>query len=94
MPLIPQLPPLVTPIIHLGGYRLSTLTAQLDTVTEAVRDALDCLRDAAPNGWNYYLEMGRLQRAEDQHRIRIQILTAVLESLEAEHLALLEEHGQ
>jgi hypothetical protein len=76
--------PIITPIIHLNGDRKDTLVANLEQAYQAVMQAMDTLRQCAPNGRNYYPEPGRMQQAEAQHRRRQTHLQAVLDDLVAE----------
>ena len=86
------MPDIVTPIIHMNGTSKRALIDQLCTAYRAVQDAMDALRQASPNGRDFYPEPGRLQKAEAQHRARQERLQAVLESLEAEAEAIDREY--
>ena len=77
-------PEIITPIIHMNGSGKRALIDQLCAAYRAVQDAMDALRQASPNGRDYYLEPGRLQKAEAQYQTRCESLKAVAESLEAE----------
>ena len=84
-------PDVITPIIHLNDDRRETLLEQLKRACLAVGDAMEALRQCAPNGRNYYPEPGRMQRAEAQHQTRMEHLLAVYTSLEAEAIQIDEE---
>jgi cell division protein FtsB len=42
------------------------------------------MKRAAPNGRDYYVEPGLLQKAEEQHRRRLQVIHDLREELETE----------
>ena len=79
----------VTPIIHLNGTSREALSDALCEAYAAVNEALEKLRECAPNGRDYYPEPGRMDKALAQHRTRQEHLQAVLDSLgpEAEAIA-------
>lgn len=85
------LPKVITPIIHLNGDRRETLMENLESAYRAVDDAMDKLRECAPNGRNYYPNPGRMQLAEAQHLERQLHLQAVRNSLAAEAIQIQEE---
>jgi len=88
MPVTPMIPPIVTPIIHLNGDRAETLVAALEHAYTAVQEAIEALRQCAPNGRNYYPEPGLLERAQIQYSTRQTHLEAVRYSLQAEATAI------
>lgn len=87
--------PIITPIIHLNGDRRETLVTNLEDAYRAVNAAIKALTWCAPNGRNYYPELGRMQKSEVQHQARMAHLKAVRDSLEAEVIQMDEEkdHG-
>lgn len=78
------MPDLVSPIIHLNGTSAQTLSDNLCDAYAAVTEAMEKLRQCAPNGRDYYPQPGLMALAEAQHRARGDMLKAVLDSLEAE----------
>jgi hypothetical protein len=82
----------IVPIVHLNGDRKETLMDQLASVYAALRDAEDVLRDAAPNARNYYLVEGLFEQAVTQHRARQVQLDAIIQSVDAEMIALNETY--
>lgn len=78
----------VTPIIHLNGTSKESLLEALENAYAAVREAMDKLRECAPNGRDYYPEPGRMDKAVAQHRQRQEHLQAVYDSIEAEAYAI------
>ena len=79
---------IVTPLIHLNGSGKRALLDQLCAAYRAVQDAMGALRQAYPNGRDYYPEPGRLQKAEAQYQARMAHLHAVADSLESEAEAI------
>ncbi|HEY5865107.1 MAG TPA: hypothetical protein VI542_06075 [Candidatus Tectomicrobia bacterium] len=79
---------IITPIIHPNGDSKETLLANLEHAYHAVREAMEALRDCSPNARNFYVQPGRMQKAEAQHRERQEHLQAVLTSLEAEAIQI------
>jgi len=86
-----QTPAVITPIIHLNGDRREALMAQLEHAYHAVSAAMDALRQCAPNGRNYYPEVGRFDKAETQYEGRMAHLRAVRDSLQAEVIKIQQE---
>lgn len=78
----------VTPIIHGNGTSKESLLEALKVAYSAVRDAMDKLRECAPNGRDYYPEPGRMEKAVAQHRQRQEHLQAVYDSIGDEALAI------
>mgnify|MGYP001453193936 CR=1 FL=1 len=56
----------------------------LSDVCDATRKTYEALKQAAPNGRDYYPELGRMQKAEAQHRWRMTLLDALQKSIEQE----------
>lgn len=75
---------LIVPTVHLNGTSAETLTDNLCEVYSAIGDAIRKLKQAAPNGRDYYLEPGSLERATDQHMRRMKTLTDLQDELQAE----------
>ena len=82
---------LATPFIHNNGDRADVLLDRILAAYTAVSDAMDTLRQCAPNGRNAYPVDGLMEQLEAQHRQRQECLQAVLDSLEAEANAISDE---
>lgn len=80
--------PVVVPIIHMNGDNLRTLVVALENAFDAVRDAIEALRQTAPNGRNFYPQPGLMDEAIAQHDTRMRRLREVCDSLEAEAIAI------
>lgn len=76
--------PLVVPFIHYNGTSPEQLKENLLKVSQALRDAYDALKEAAPNGRDYYPEPGRMDLALEQHHARMRYLDTLQESIDAE----------
>lgn len=83
---------IITPIFHMNGSGKRALLDQLCTAYRAVQDAMDAIRQASPNGRDYYPDEGRFQKAEAQCRARHDQLSAVAASLAAEALAIQKQY--
>lgn len=71
----------IAPIIHLNGTSKERLLDALGEAYNAIKvTAYDALRETAPNGRDYYLQPGLLEKATAQHLRRL----AVLDELAAE----------
>lgn len=79
---------LAVPFVHLNGTSRESLESNLAAAYAAVLEAMDALRQCAPNGRDAYPQPGLMQRLEAQHRTRQEYLRAVADSLEAEAAAL------
>lgn len=78
----------VSPIVHLNGTSAERLIEQLSDVYDAAEQLYAALKQAAPNGRDYYPEPGRLERAIAQHRQRMAAVQAIQASVEAEIAAI------
>jgi hypothetical protein len=79
----------VVPTVHLNGTSGEQLADGLARVWDALQDACRALRDAAPNGRDYYVQPDRngktaLSLAVDQYRRRLEVLQALLAEVDAE----------
>lgn len=87
---------MIHPVVHPNGTAAEALLAQYTSAADALRDALEVLRAAAPNERDYYL-LGKkaAQQAFAEHRARVERLTVTLRELEtlAEHVLDLERGG-
>jgi len=67
-----------TPTIHLNGTTRDELIRQNCDAAEAVRVAIQAVRNAQPNGRDYYPQGdGAIDEALRQHRRRMQDLEAI-----------------
>lgn len=69
------MPEIILPIIHLNGTSRDALLDQLCEVYSALNDAMDKLRQASPNGRDYYPVPGLMDKAIEQHRRRQRVLS-------------------
>ncbi len=73
---------IVLPIIHMNGTCRAALVEELCAVYSAVNAALDTLRQAGPNGRDYYPVPGLMTQAEEQHRRRGAVLKELAYEIE------------
>jgi len=72
------------PTIHANGTHPDTLKSDLDAAYEAIETAVDRLRQAAPNGRDYYPQGdAAFTAAANEHRDRIGKLRGVQAEIEA-----------
>ena len=74
----------ITPIVHLNGTSRESLIDGLLEVYNRLEGTREAWRRAAPNGRDYYLEPGRLEKAESQHRRRLEAIDHLQNDIEAE----------
>lgn len=68
------------PTIHRNGTSGRALLLQVSEATAALRRALSVMRDAAPNGRDYYVQGDdAFTAAAAEHRSRVQRVEAVLD---------------
>lgn len=73
---------LVFPDVHLNGTSADELLDQLKAANRALREAVEKLRMAAPNGRDYYtLSAGSFETAREQWRRRIAAVDDVASEL-------------
>jgi hypothetical protein len=75
---------IVLPIIHMNGTSACDLVRVRDEAYLKIQEALESMRQVAPNGRDYYPEPGRMVKAEEQHRRRCRVLSDLLEELDEE----------
>lgn len=75
---------LVLPVVHLNGTSLESLIEQRALAYSALTDAVKALAEMGPNGRDYYLKPGTMDKAEAQHRRRLDMLRSLLAEIEAE----------
>ena len=72
--------------MHLGGTSRDELVRQYSEAAQGLRAALDGLREASPNGRDYYVQGdGALKEAQREHASRLDRVRAVLDEIEALH---------
>ena len=72
------------PTVHLNGTSAKDLYADNENAYNAVREAVEALTKAAPNGRDYYVqEAGAFYVAQDEHFDRMKRLQSVQAELEA-----------
>lgn len=81
---------LVIPIVHLNGTSRESLIDNLSEVYNALEDVRGKLKQAAPNGRDYYPDPGRMDLAVAQHRRRLSAIDALQNEIEAEMEAISE----
>ena len=73
---------MITPCVHLNGTSASALCDQLNEVYLALETAAEKLREAAPNGRDYYpLGPDALTAAVEQHRRRMGVIRGLQDEL-------------
>jgi hypothetical protein len=69
------------PLVHLNGTGGDDLLAQLDVAAEAVLNARKVVVQGSPNGRDYYLHEGAIEKVMAEHGARLQKLNEVLAEL-------------
>lgn len=63
---------MIFPTVHLNGTNRGVLIEQLLAARDAVNNAMEALRNAAPNGRDYYPQGSRMiYQATDEHVARM-----------------------
>lgn len=75
---------IILPIIHMNGTSKESLMNDLETAFFAINNALDAMRQIAPNGRDYYPQPGLMDKAIEQHTRRCLALSSLLSELETE----------
>ena len=83
----------VAPCVHLNGTSRNQLTENLEKVFQSLQLVYDDLKQAAPNGRDYYIGTVTLSQALDQHRQRQTMLDNLVASVATE-LALIADGKQ
>lgn len=66
------------PTIHLNGTSWQRLEEQYEAASDAIEAAIQSLKDAAPNGRDYYPQgPGAIEGAQDEHMDRMKRLDGV-----------------
>ena len=74
----------IAPCVHLNGTSKAALLDQLSEVYAALENARNTLKNAAPNGRDYYIGPHSLKDAQVQQWERMKAIDAVQRSIEAE----------
>lgn len=74
----------VAPCVHLNGTSKATLLENLEKVYQTLQLAYDDLKQAAPNGRDYYIGTVTLAQAQTQHSLRQFHLENLIASIETE----------
>lgn len=82
---------MILPIIHRNGTAAAALLDQTCNVTRCLRESKTALAEASPNGRDYYLVPGLIEKAEAQHRQRMGVLDALIVEFERQAEALAEK---
>lgn len=75
---------IIAPIIHYNGTAQVDLEAERLALYEAISDCMDALKKTAPNGRDYYLVEGLLEKATAQFSRRERILLDLRDEIETE----------
>lgn len=81
---------LILPVIHGNGTRQEELVNLRRGAMDAIRATLDAVREMAPNGRDYHMVPGLMQKAVEQHRARVTVLEIMLDDIQAETMAICE----
>lgn len=72
------------PVVHLNGTAKEDLIGNLSQVWDALEEARNKMKQAVPNGRDYYPAPGRLTEAMRQHRERLLAIDAIQNSIQSE----------
>jgi hypothetical protein len=81
----------IVPIIHLNGTSPDRLCEALSDVYYSASQLMEVLKQAAPNGRDYYPMPGLFDKACEQHRARMQSVTDLQTSIEKEIEGIMEQ---
>lgn len=76
--------PPVMPFVHMNGTSAEELLQVREDAYSAISEALDKLRQMAPNGRDYYPVPGSMEKAVQQHQRRMKALSDIMTELEEE----------
>jgi len=74
---------LIVPLIHMNGTSKERLTEQLSDAYDALDLAYKALKEASPNGRDYYHTPGLLEKAIAQHNKRLFAIDEVMKSIQS-----------
>ena len=75
---------LVFPCVHMNGTGKQTLLDNLSSFYDAIEEARYHLKQAVPNGRDYYIGAWTLKDAMAQHMRRLEAIDAIQKDIEAE----------
>jgi hypothetical protein len=73
---------LAIPIIHSNGTHPDRLIESLQDASNALSEAEKALKETAPNGRDYYSQIGGLVQAESEYRQRVFAIRKIQEELQ------------
>lgn len=77
------------PVIHMNGTSRDSLVEDLCKVSHVLNDAYEAMKQACPNGRDYYpLGPGAIRQAESEHLDRLRRVDAVKSEIDAMTLAI------
>ena len=80
------------PTVHNNGSGEKNLTDQCSAVREALRIAMEAMRQASPHGRDYYTQKpGAFEKARSEHVARITKIQSVIDDTFAIHLAIVNQ---
>lgn len=74
----------IAPIVHLNGTSADSLLFALSNAYNDLEKAAESVRQCGPNGRDYYPQPGLMQRAESQHRRRLETIRDLQAEIERE----------
>lgn len=74
----------IFPCVHFNGTPKSRLIENLCEVRQKLNETYEALKQAGPNGRDYYPVPGLMDKAIEQHRQRQLALDSLLASIDAE----------
>ena len=75
---------IIIPNVHLNGTSANRLIALRCDARDVLETAYRQIREMAPNGRDYYVEPGSMEKAESQHMRRLQVIDDLVKELEYE----------
>lgn len=81
-------PGIVLPIVHLNGSGKTNLLKDREDFREALLDAGEKLTRMSPNGRDYYVQSGLMEKADRQQERRMAILRGLIHEIETEMRAI------
>lgn len=84
-------PEVIYPIVHLNGTGKDQLIENLCKVRDMLEEAKRDLKQAAPNGRDYYTVPGRMDLAVEQHMRRMKAIDNLVDNIDSEIIAIDEQ---
>lgn len=72
---------LVLPVVHMNGTGKQALLEQREAVYRALREVEKALCQMSPNGRDYYVVPGSLEKAQAQHARRLAAIGALMDEM-------------